>query len=115
VRFTIRTLLNVRFDIIKNHPNAINYDVPDNKEQEKFHLRTTKHQYCCRYIISATWEFNFPAHGNITGIEYAKHSSEIRDYSLFEDTETAVPIIGWYESSVDAAYTLSKKGIKSHL
>jgi hypothetical protein len=33
VRLTIRTLLNVRFDIIKNHPNEINYDVPDNKDE----------------------------------------------------------------------------------
>lgn len=85
------------------------------KKQDVFLIQTSKQQYSCKYIISATWEFSFPAHGNITGAEYASHSSEIRNYSSFKSNDQAVPIIGWYESSIDAAYGLSKKGIASHL
>lgn len=72
-------------------------------------------EYSCNYLILAIWEFGFPADGNISGSEHGIHSSKILNYNWYSQGDEAVAIIGWYESSVDSAWGLYKKGVKSHI
>ena len=85
------------------------------KTNSVFSLKTTDAAYTCSYLISAVGEFQFPSHGGIIWAEHAEHSSEIKNYDSFEYTSEPVAIVGGYESSVDAAFALSKKGIHSHI
>lgn len=72
-------------------------------------------EYSCQYLISAIGEFGRPSNGEITGAEHALHSSKILDYESYTSENKVIPIIGGYESSVDAAWGLYKKWRKSHI
>ena len=85
------------------------------KKEDIFFIYTEEKQYTCKYIISATGEFQFPSNAGIIGSEYAIHSSKISNYGWCIESKDIVPIIGWYESSIDVAYSLYKKGKSVHI
>lgn len=86
------------------------------KKEDYFELLTENWStFQCRFLISASWEFHFPHDGNIIGSKYALHSSKVSDYNWYRDAIDIIPIIGWYESSIDAAYGLYKIWKKTHI
>lgn len=85
------------------------------KDADIFRLETTKSEYKANYVISATWEFQYPYNGDIVGSEHAIHSSKIPDYKGYAQGDSVVPIAGWYESAVDSAYGLYKQGRAVHI
>jgi putative flavoprotein involved in K+ transport len=85
------------------------------KNEDIFIIHTETETYYAKHIISATGEFNFPGYGEIEWSEYAIHSSKITDYSEFNNSQDITPIIGWYESCIDAAYSLYKIWKSAHI
>lgn len=86
------------------------------KQTDGFQVKTEKAEYLCQYIISAIGEFWFPYDGDIVGSQHAIHSSKLWDYDsyVFENNDI-IPIIWWYESSVDVASGLHKKWQSLHV
>lgn len=107
----LKKMVEVYALLVKENNKVIKVE----KHDRYFSIHTENNTYKSRYLISGVGEFQFPYHGNIDGYNNALHSSQIKDYSQFNDPTSVVPIIGWYESSIDIAYNLYKKGIKSHI
>jgi len=84
------------------------------KKDDIFHISTEKWEYRSQFLISAIGEFQFPYSWDISGSEYAIHSSKIQDFSSY-NWENIIPIIGGYESCVDTAYALYKNGNTIHV
>jgi len=85
------------------------------KSWDDFIVKTTTAEYGCNYIVSAIWEFGFPFDGDIQGSEHGIHSSKIPNYDDYKTGTNRIPIIGWYESSVDAASGLHLKWRSLHI
>ena len=61
-------------------------------------------------LIWAAGEFQYPRLDGFVGAELCSHTSTVPNYGAMEGDE--IIIIGGYESGVDAAYHLAKKGKK---
>ncbi|WP_070972131.1 NAD(P)/FAD-dependent oxidoreductase [Vibrio sonorensis] len=95
--------LNVRENTvvteIKPTPSNTFYVHTDN--QTKIHTQ---------FVIWAGGEYFFPNKNSFTGSELCIHNSDVYSWDEFEQDEYTV--IGCYESGVDAAYHLAKRGKK---
>jgi len=59
-----------------------------------------------QFLVWAAGEFQYPSFGKIPGAKFCIHSSTVRTWKEFPGKH--VPIIGGYESGIDAAINLSR-------
>ena len=78
------------------------------KIDELFHLETEEGTFFAKKVIWAAGEFQYPSQGAFLGSELCLHTSKIKAYSDLAGEDYL--IIGGYESGIDAAYHLSKRG-----
>jgi putative flavoprotein involved in K+ transport len=64
-----------------------------------------------KFVIWAAGEFQYPSDRPFEGAEHCIHSSKVKSFDMLEGDDFI--IIGGYESGLDAAIHLSKKGKKS--
>ena len=80
------------------------------KTDELFHLGTEEGMLFAKKVIWAAGEYQYPSQGAFLGSELCLHTSKVKAYS--DLTGEDYLIIGGYESGIDAAYHLSKRGKK---
>ena len=80
------------------------------KTDELFHLETEQGTLFAKKVIWAAGEYQYPSQGAFLGSELCLHTSKIKAYSDLAGEDYL--IIGGYESGIDAAYHLSKRGKK---
>ena len=85
------------------------------KKGDLFHVHTSDYTYTTKFICCATGEFSFPWYGDIEWHEHSLHSSEFKNASMYADSTWVVPVIWWYESAIDAAYSLTQSGREVHI
>lgn len=85
------------------------------KKDDIFDIHTSTDVYTTKFLCCAIGEFSFPCYGDIEGYEHSLHSSKFKNTELFENTSCTIPVIWWYESAIDAAYSLVQAGKKVHI
>jgi putative flavoprotein involved in K+ transport len=65
---------------------------------------------CARTVVWAAGEFDYPRAAPFAGAELAVHTSRIRSWSDVEGRRSVV--IGGYESGIDAAISLQRRGVE---
>ena len=78
-----------------------------------FHIETSAGRYTARHVIWAAGDFQYPMTKGFTGSENCRHIATISSYAELEGDEFTV--IGGYESGVDIAYNLAKRGKRVQL
>ncbi len=79
-------------------------------ETDGFLLEMDKETVKARFVIWATGEFSFPDMEPFPGAELCRVASQVSSWQDVEGDEFVV--IGGYESGMDAAYHLAKRGCK---
>lgn len=79
-------------------------------EEDGFKLRTSQRSRYAKTVIWAAGEFSLPKREVFPGSELCPHTSDFRSWDDYTG-ETAT-IIGGYESGIDAAYHLVRRGKK---
>ena len=79
-----------------------------NKVGELFHLETEDGMLFAKNVIWAAGEYQYPSQGAFVGSELCLHTSKVGSYRDLGGEDYL--IIGGYESGIDAAYHLSKRG-----
>lgn len=80
------------------------------KKKNVFNLESDEGTLLSKNLIWAAGEFQYPRLDGFVGAELCRHTSTVPNYGTMEGDE--IIIIGGYESGVDAAYHLAKKGKK---
>ncbi len=80
------------------------------KKKENFLIKTKDNELHSKFVIWAGGEYQYPNDNPFPGAQYCIHNSKINNWSKFYNGEYLV--IGAYESGIDAAYQLAKKGMK---
>ena len=75
---------------------------------DDFCIDTDEETLRATHVIWAAGEFQYPAVGNLNGSEHCRHTATVASYSELEGDDFIV--IGGYESGVDAAYHLARRG-----
>ncbi|MEC7496789.1 MAG: NAD(P)/FAD-dependent oxidoreductase [Planctomycetota bacterium] len=75
---------------------------------DDFCIDTDEETLRATHVIWAAGEFQYPAVGNLNGSEHCRHTATVASYSELEGDDFVV--IGGYESGVDAAYHLARRG-----
>ena len=83
------------------------------KYGEDFVIDTQEDTIRAKHVIWAAGEFQYPLLSGFEGIELCRHTATIPSYQGLDGDEFL--IIGGYESGVDAAYHLAKRGKRSTL
>ncbi|MEM6959469.1 MAG: NAD(P)/FAD-dependent oxidoreductase, partial [Myxococcota bacterium] len=78
------------------------------KDGDTFRLQTNQQTLLAKHVIWAAGEFQYPNRHVFTGSERCRHTATIATYSALEGDDFVV--IGGYESGVDVAFHLSKRG-----
>ena len=79
-------------------------------KQEGFHIKTSKSEYLCKYVVIATGYYDNPNYLQIHGEELPKVSHYFKEAHPYFDQD--VVVIGGKNSSVDAALELVKAGAR---
>ena len=95
--FNLPILQNTNVNKITNKRNTFNLDCNEGNLKSK-------------NLIWAAGEFQYPRLDGFVGSEFCRHTSTVPSYGSLEGDE--IIIIGGYESGVDAAYHLAKRGKK---
>ncbi|MEM9200936.1 MAG: NAD(P)/FAD-dependent oxidoreductase [Actinomycetota bacterium] len=80
------------------------------KVDDEFHVRIAEGIIRAKHVIWAAGEFQYPNLDGIPGAEHCVHTATVESYDELEGDEFI--IIGGYESGIDAAYHLAKRGKK---
>lgn len=83
------------------------------RDGDRFVLQTSSGKFTARFVIWAAGEFFYPLDDDFDGAEHCLHNTKVRDWNELEGDEFA--IIGGYESGVDAAVHLLRRGKTVHL
>ena len=75
---------------------------------DDFCIDTDEETLRATHVIWAAGEFQYPAVGNLNGSENCRHTATVASYAELEGDDFVV--IGGYESGVDAAYHLARRG-----
>ena len=75
---------------------------------DDFCIDTDEETLRATHVIWAAGEFQYPAVGNLNGSEHCRHTATVASYAELEGDDFVV--IGGYESGVDAAYHLARRG-----
>ncbi len=73
-----------------------------------FFVETEEWTISSKYVIWAAGEFLYPQLGGFTGSQLCRHTATLANYADLDGDDFL--IIGGYESGVDAAYHLAKRG-----
>ena len=93
------------------------FELPIREKNQVRRLTTIGDDFCidtdeetlrATHVIWAAGEFQYPAVGNLSGSEHCRHTATVASYSELEGDDFVV--IGGYESGVDAAYHLARRG-----
>ena len=79
-------------------------------EEGIFSVETEDWTISSKHIIWAAGEFLYPQLGGFAGSELCRHTASLANYADLEGDDFL--IVGGYESGVDAAYHLAKRGKK---
>ena len=82
-------------------------------DESGFIVRTSEGEFTARFVIWAAGEFFYPLDDDFDGAEHCLHNTKVSDWDALEGDEFAV--IGGYESGVDAAIHLLRRGKTVHL
>ncbi len=104
------TLLAKFFEL----PICANTDVLSvTKVDDEFHVAVPEGTIRTKHVIWAAGEFQYPRLGALPGADHCLHTALVERYDELGGDEFIV--IGGYESGVDAAYHLAKKGKRVQL
>ncbi|MEM8707975.1 MAG: NAD(P)/FAD-dependent oxidoreductase [Actinomycetota bacterium] len=104
------TLLAKYFEL----PICANTDILSvTKVDDEFHLEVAEGTIRTKHVIWAAGEFQYPKSGSIPGAELCMHTAMVERYDDLDGDERIV--IGGYESGIDAAYHLAKRGVRVQL
>ena len=78
------------------------------KSEGVFELETGKETIRAKHVIWAAGEYQYPRLKGLVGSELCRHTATIPDYESLDGDEFI--IVGGYESGVDAAYHLARRG-----
>ena len=73
-----------------------------------FHIETSAERYTAKHVIWAAGDFQYPSMKGCTGSENCRHIATIPSYAELEGDDFI--IVGGYESGIDAAYHLARRG-----
>ncbi len=73
-----------------------------------FRIETTTETFTAKHVIWAAGDFQYPTTTGFTGSELCRHISSIPSYKSLQGDDFIV--VGGYESGIDAAYHLAKRG-----
>ena len=79
-----------------------------NQYENLFHVETSRGTIKAKHVIWAAGEFQYPRVDGFDGSEHCQHTATILDYESLQGDDFI--IIGGYESGVDAAYNLARRG-----
>ena len=94
---------------LKAKNKKLNHGLSENKPN-KFRSIFTKVKVVAKNVIWAGGEYQYPSQGGFIGSDLCLHNSLVEKYSELPGDDYL--IIGGYESGIDAAYHLAKKGKK---
>jgi thioredoxin reductase len=77
---------------------------------DEFRVDTNDETIRARHVIWAAGEFQYPKSGGFKGSMLCTHTATIRSYGAVDGDDFIV--VGGYESGIDAAYHLAKRGKK---
>lgn len=75
---------------------------------DDFRVDTTEETLRAKHVIWAAGEFQYPKSTGFDGIDLCRHTATIPSYQQLEGDDFL--IVGGYESGIDAAYHLSRRG-----
>ena len=75
---------------------------------DDFCIDTDEETLRATHVIWAAGEFQYPAVASLSGSEHCRHTATVESYAELEGDDFVV--IGGYESGVDAAYHLARRG-----
>ncbi len=73
-----------------------------------FHLETSAGNIEAKHVIWAAGEYQYPLMTGLGGLEHCQHTATVSSYESLEGDDFI--IVGGYESGVDAAFHLAKRG-----
>lgn len=80
------------------------------KEEELFLVKTPQLTFQAKHVIWAAGEFQYPRLNPFAGSKHCRHTATVPSYEELEGDDFVV--VGGYESGIDAAYHLAKRGKK---
>lgn len=80
------------------------------KEEDLFLVKTAQLTFRARHVIWAAGEFQYPRFAAFAGSKECRHTATVPSYEELEGDDFIV--VGGYESGIDAAYHLAKRGKK---
>lgn len=80
------------------------------KEDELFCVQTPQLNFLARHVIWAAGEFQYPRLAAFAGSKDCRHTATVPSYEELSGDDFVV--VGGYESGIDAAYHLAKRGKK---
>ncbi|MFG0296771.1 MAG: NAD(P)/FAD-dependent oxidoreductase [Maioricimonas sp. JB045] len=83
------------------------------KVGDTFRIDTAGQTLQARHVIWAAGEFQYPRRRGFAGSQHCRHTATIASYESLEGDEFVV--IGGYESGIDAAFHLARRGRKVRL
>lgn len=103
------TIIAEHFEVpIREHTDMLTMNKQAVEEGEIFVLETANAPIQARHVIWAAGDFQYPRLDGFTGSELCRHTATIPSYATLEGDDFIV--IGGYESGVDVAHYLAKKG-----
>ena len=95
-------------------PICANTDVVSlNKVDDEFHIEIPEGTIRAKHVIWAAGEFQYPRMEGMPGAEHCLHTAMVDRYDALDGDDFIV--IGGYESGIDAAYHLAKRGKRVQL
>ena len=90
-------------------PICANTDVQSvQKVDDEFHIEVAEGTVRAKHLIWAAGEFQYPRLDGVAGAQHCVHTATVERYDDLEGNQFV--IIGGYESGIDAAYHLAKRG-----
>ena len=83
------------------------------KSEGLFHLETPSETIKAKHVIWAAGEYQYPRMTGLVGSQHVRHTATIANYESLEGDDFI--IVGGYESGVDAAYHLARRGKRVRL
>ena len=90
-------------------PICANTDVQSvQRVDDEFHIEVAEGTVRAKHVIWAAGEFQYPRLDGVAGAQHCVHTATVERYDDLEGNRFV--IIGGYESGIDAAYHLAKRG-----
>ncbi|MEM7142501.1 MAG: NAD(P)/FAD-dependent oxidoreductase [Actinomycetota bacterium] len=80
---------------------------------DELHIEIAEGTIRAKHVIWAAGEFGYPRLNDIPGAEHCRHTATVERYGDIDGDD--IIVIGGYESGIDAAYHLAKRGRRVRL